>query len=103
MSPLPRFIQSNPGLKETWDSYAIATPPTILNDKDWPESMEAVNKYLCNIYGLIKIPLLNVTDTRQQESLGEGVETEWCDPLIQMINQAPHWILPAAGGINPGV
>ena len=59
--------------------------------------MDALCEYFCNMYGITKIPLLYVVC--EQEMPMDEPEGHWEDPLMQMIDRAPHWI-PAAGGVG---
>ena len=59
--------------------------------------MDALREYFCNTYGITKIHLLYVV--REQETPRDEPEAHWEDPMMQMIDQAPHWI-PAAGGVS---
>ena len=52
-------------LRDTEDSYEDATPP-VIDDKDWPRTMDALREYFHNTYGITKIPLLYMV--RQQEA-----------------------------------
>ena len=58
--------------------------------------MDVLREYFCNTYGITKIPLL-----REQEAPMDEPEGHWEDPMMQMINRAPHRI-PAAGGGGGG-
>ena len=57
--------------------------------------MDALREYFRNTYGITKIPLLYVV--REQEAPMDEPKGHWKDPMIQMIDRAPHWV-PAAGG-----
>ena len=60
-------------------------------------TMDALREYSHNMYGITKIPLLYVVC--EQETHMDKPEGHWEDPLMQMINWAPHWIL-ATGGVG---
>ena len=84
-------------LRDTEDNYEDATPP-IIDEKDWPRTMDALREYFCNTYGITKIPLLYVV--REEEASRDEPEGHCEDPMMQMIDRAPHWT-PAAGGASP--
>ena len=81
-------------LRDAEDNYEDATPP-VIDDKDWPRMMDALHEYFRNTYGITKIPLLYMVH-EQEVPMGEP-EGHWEDPMMQMIDRAPHWV-PAAGG-----
>ena len=89
-------IHSIHALRDAEDNYENATPPAI-DDKGWPRTMDALHEYFPNMYGIAKIPLLYVV--HEQETPMDKLEGYWEDPLMQMIDWAPHWIL-AAGGVG---
>ena len=74
-------------LRDAEDNYEDATPP-VINDKDWPRMMDALHKYFRNTYGITRIPLLYVA--REQEAHMDAPEGYWEDPMMQMIDRAPH-------------
>ena len=57
--------------------------------------MDALREYFHNTYGITKIPLLYVVC--KQEAPMDEPEGHWEDPLMQMIDRAPHWVLAAQG------
>ena len=87
-------VHSIQALRDTENNYEDTNPP-VIDDKDWPTMMDALREYFRNIYGITKIPLLYVV--REQETPRDEPEGHWEDPMMQMIDWAPHWI-PAAGG-----
>ena len=87
-------VHSIRALRDTEDNYEDASPP-VIDDKDWPRMMDALCEYFRNTYGVTKIPLLYVV--REIEATMDEPESHWEDPMMQMIDRAPHWV-PAAGG-----
>ena len=57
-----------------------------------------MDEFFKNCYGITSIPLAYIF--RKDTTPKEGEETDWDDPLEQMIERAPHTITGANGTIK---
>ena len=92
-------VHSIRALRDAEDNYEDATPH-VIDDKDWPRTMDALHEYFRNTYSITKIPLLYMVC--EQEAPMDEPKGHWEDPMMQMIDRAPHWIAAAGGGGGGG-
>ena len=57
----------------------------IINERDWPKTFDGIDEFFRKCYG--SIPLAYII--RKETTPKEGEETDWDDPLEQMIERAP--------------
>ena len=69
----------------------------MINERDWPKTSDGRDEFLCNYYGTTNISLAYII--WEDSTPKEGEETDWDDPLEQMIERAPHTITEADGAI----
>ena len=89
-------------LREFESSYSTPKDTTapVINAKDWPKTMEAIQEYLCSYLGEHKIPLAYVI---RKESDVPTIEPENGYRTVQdkMIARARHYIANADGTKTP--
>ena len=69
----------------------------MINERDWPNTFDTIDEFFCKCFGITNIPFTYVI--RKDSTPKDGDETEWDDPLEQMIERAPHSITEADGTI----
>ena len=69
----------------------------MINERDWLKAFDGIDEFFCNCYGSTNIPLACII--RKDSTPKEGEETDWDDPLEQMIERAPHTITQADGTV----
>ena len=69
----------------------------IINERDWPKTFDGMDEFFRKSYGITSIPLAYII--RKHTTPKEEEETDWDDPLEQMIKRAPHTITEANGTI----
>ena len=69
----------------------------MINETDWPKTFDGIDEFFRKCYGITSIPLAYII--RKDPTPKEGHETDWDDPLEQMIERAPHPITEANGTI----
>ena len=65
----------------------------IINEKDCQKTFDGIHEFFSKCYGITSIPLSYII--RKDITPKEGVETDWDDPLEQMIERAPHTMTEA--------
>ena len=68
-----------------------------INGSDWPKTIDGIDEFFHKFYALTTIHLAYII--RKDSTPKEGEETEWDDPLEQMIERAPHTITETNGTI----
>ena len=69
-----------------------------MSQRDWPKTFDGIDEFFHNCYRTTKIPLAYII--RKDSTPKEGEETDWDDPLEQMIERAPHTTTEADGTIR---
>ena len=69
----------------------------MINERDWPKTFDRIDEFFHTCYGTTNIPLAYII--RKDSTPTEGEETDWDDPLEQMIEIALHTITEADGTI----
>ena len=69
----------------------------IINERDWSKTFDGMDEFFRKCYGITSIPLPYII--RKDTTPKEGEETDWDDPLEQMIERAPHTITEPNGTI----
>jgi hypothetical protein len=85
-------------LREFESTYKAPTGDLpVINTKDWPKTMEAIEEYLRSVLGERKIPLAYVV--RKDDAIPTGDDPSTSYPTIQdeMIARAPHFSISEDG------
>ena len=69
----------------------------MINEREWPKTFDGTDEFSSKCYGKTNIPLAYII--RKDTTPKEGEETDWDDPLEQMIERAPHNITQGNGTI----
>ena len=62
---------------------------------DWPNTFDGMDEFFRKCYGIRSIPFAYII--RKDTTPKEGEESDWDDPLEQMIESAPHTITEGNG------
>ena len=81
-----RMVQD---LRDNEEKYEALTKP-VINDKDWPRTMEAVEEWFRGSYGQTKIPLAYVIRRQAGVPVGPDPAVDYDTPYDEMIARAPH-------------
>ena len=65
--------------------------------RGWPKTFDGMDEFFCKWYGITSIPLAFII--KNDSTHKEGEQTDWDDPLEQMIERAPQTITEADGTI----
>ena len=92
-------MQSIHTIRDLHDSLGNWDDPKapIINERDWPQTFDGMDEFFRKCYGRTSISLAYII--RKDTTPKEGEETDWDDPLEQMIERAPHTITEANGTI----
>jgi hypothetical protein len=76
-------------LRDNEDKYESLTKP-VINEKDWPKTMEAIEEWLRGTYGQTKIPLAYVVRRNEEAPAGPDPADGYMSIYEEMIARAPH-------------
>ena len=76
-------------LRDNEQEYEALTKP-VINDKDRPRTMEAIEEWLKGTYGQTKIPLAYVVHRQEEIPAGLDPSSEQITIDEEMIARAPH-------------
>ena len=105
VTPPDITLASIRGIRDLREFESTYKPPKddipTINAKDWPKTMESIDKYLRSYLGEKKIPLAYVI--RKTTAIPEGADPPTVYSTIQdeMIARAPHFTTTADGTVTP--
>ena len=87
--PTDLTVQASCTIRDMCDSDGNLDDPKapIINERDWPKTFDGMDEFFRTCYRITSIPLANII--RKETTPKEGEETDWDDPLDQMIERAP--------------
>jgi hypothetical protein len=85
------LVRAMRDLKQVEDDHEDPHPPdNLINEKDWPKTIDGLQEYLRSCLGVTKIPLAYVIrDTMIPPAAAVDVATNYATPQDEMIARAP--------------